>query len=266
MQTNVNNSWSSSLIDPSACRLHKPRTKGLTIIIDKGMGLNAFQDILQTAAPFIDYIKLGFGTSALYPHDILLEKVALAEQHHVSIFPGGTFFEVATVKGEVEDYFNTVQKVGFSAVEISDGTIEITGKYRSDSIRMARDKGLTVITEYGKKLKGSQVDIDQLEETFYRDMESGASYLIVEGRESGKNIGIYDHRGIADINCLKLIQQRLGSDVESLIWEAPHKDQQVQLMEFFGPHVNLGNISFHDIYSIESLRRGLRSDTFTFGL
>ncbi|MBO8170348.1 MAG: phosphosulfolactate synthase [Bacillaceae bacterium] len=266
MQTNINSTWSSTLADPSACRVSKPRKKGVTVVIDKGLGLHAFQDILETAAPFIDFIKLGFGTSALYPDEILQKKVALADQHQVAIYPGGTFFEVATVKGKLEDYLNTVKKIGFSAVEISDGTIEISRKYRSDSIHLAREMGFVVLSEYGKKVQGSRVDIDRLAETFYADTQSGASYMIVEGRESGKNVGIYDRSGVANIEVLQHIQERLGEQTESLIWEAPHKDQQVQLLEFFGPQVNLGNVASHDVYSIESLRRGLRSDTFTFGL
>lgn len=266
MQTDINSVWTASLVDPSACRLQKPRQKGLTMIIDNGMGLLAFRDLLETAAPFIDFIKLGYGTSALYPHDILKQKTELARRHQILIHPGGTFFEVATLKGNLEEYLHTLQQLGFNALEISDGTVEIPANFRSHAIRTAFDMGFTVLSEYGKKVKGSQVDIGKLEETFEQDTKSGAAYLIVEGRESGKGVGIYDDQGQADMERLQQIRERFGQAVDSLIWEAPHKEQQVELLKFFGPHINFGNVAPIDVYSIESLRRGLRSDTFFFGL
>lgn len=51
-------------------------------------------------------------------------------------------------------------------------------------------------------------------------------------------------------------------NVENIIWEAPQKNQQVFFIKLFGSNVNLGNIAPDEIVSLETLRLGLRGDTF----
>ncbi|MCF6094163.1 phosphosulfolactate synthase [Microaerobacter geothermalis] len=253
--------WHRSLIDPSQIRQEKPRQTGITMIIDKGMGIHQFKDLLQMASSYIDFIKLGFGTSALYPIEIIRRKIALAHEYGVEISPGGTFLEVAVQQNKQDHYFGYIVSLGFSSVEISDGTIYLSQEERRDLIKQAASKGLKVLTEYGKKADGSKIDIHHMKRTVEEDIEAGASYVIIEGRESGENVGIYDKSG----NTEDLLIHKIVNDfpyAELLIWEAPKKKQQVQLIRNIGSQVNLGNILPHDVYSLESLRRGLRSDTF----
>ncbi|GAB7386816.1 phosphosulfolactate synthase [Bacillaceae bacterium] len=266
MSVEANLFWEPSLRDPSRMRRNKPRDKGITIVIDNGLGLRAFSDLVETASAYIDFIKLGFGTSALYPLSVLKGKIGLARKHDIRIFPGGTFFEMAVVKGELFSYFKTVKALGFQAVEISDGTIEMSRSFRDDCIRQAVENELTVLTECGKKLSGSRIHLNTLQETLLRDIEFGASLMMVEGRESGENVGIFNSAG--DVACpfMETIRDSLGDLCARLVWEAPKKKQQVYFLEMLGPDVNLGNISPHDVYSLESLRRGLRADTFSFGI
>ncbi len=255
--------WNDGLMDPSGVRLMKPRSQGMTMVIDKGLGISAFSDLLSLSTPYIDFIKLGFGTSVLYPPPILQDKLCIARERGVILYPGGTFFEVAYQKNEIHTYLDSLRNLGFDYVEISDGTISLTNEERCQFIFEAKNRGFQVITECGKKAQGSILNIDELEETLYSDVECGAAYVIVEGRETGKNAGIYDKEGDLDEGFLEEIKTRISSDLlQRLIWEAPLKKQQVCLIESFGRNVNIGNIPGIDVFSLECLRRGLRSDTF----
>lgn len=253
--------WHPALSDPSGQRSSKPRLTGKTMVIDKGMGLSAYQDLLQLASAHIDMIKLGFGTSALYPQDILLQKIKLAKQHGMVIYPGGTFLEVAIEQGMVEDYFETVCKLGFTGVEVSDGTITFSRSRRDELITQAKQNGFRVFTEYGKKYWGSQIEMEELKETVFYDLHFGAEFVTIEGRESGAGVGIYDENGSCRDDALQSIMQIIETP-QKLLWEAPKKAQQVHLLKLLGSDINLGNIAPDEVLSLESLRRGLRSDTF----
>jgi phosphosulfolactate synthase len=253
------------LVDPSGQRAAKPKDFGLTMLIDKGIGLASFGELLQFAGQYVDYIKLGFGTTALYPPEILQKKVLLAKESGVVLYPGGTLFEVAYYQGVLQEHLNYMEKMGFSHLEISDGTIELPAQERRNMIREMVSRGFVVITECGKKAVGSHLSIEDLKRTLYSDLECGASYVIVEGRESGKNVGIYDKYGHIDTDFLSTIEKVITPSVRKhLIWEAPQKSQQIQLIHFWGRNVNIGNIESEDVYNLECLRRGLRFDTFLF--
>lgn len=256
--------WPQEIIDPSGKRQPKPRTIGCTMVLDKGLGLSAFRDLVATAGDYIDWIKLGFGTTALTPLPILREKLAIAQSRDVILYPGGTMFEVSHAQNQVERYFAALVELGFTCVEISDGTVELSRTERDQYIQAAQASGLNVVTEIGKKADGSFTPIPVLAETYRRDREAGATFVIVEGRESGKNVGIYNEKGEADLEYLCTVHEQIGSHF--LIWEAPQKSQQVQLLQALGPDINLGNIPPQEPLAVEALRRGLRSDTFTIGL
>lgn len=252
--------WEQRLRDPSLVRKQKPRTNGLTMVIDKGMGASAFRDLLELAADYIDFIKLGFGTTILTPVPLLEEKLRLSEAYGVHLYPGGTFFEVAFTQDGMNHYFETLSRIGFKWVEISDGTIQLPPRQRSAAIAAARDGSFRVITEIGKKEKGSVTPVSELVETFHHDRENGAEFIIVEGRESGRDIGVFNAKGDVDIQYVREVEQQV--DRFRIWWECPHTSQQVTLLKFLGADTNLGNVSAHEVLSVESLRRGLRSDTF----
>jgi phosphosulfolactate synthase len=263
MERNTGTVWDPKLTDPTLNRRAKPRSEGLTMVLDKGLGMSAFLDLLEMASEYIDWIKLGFGTAGLTPAPLLTRKIELARTFGVFLYPGGTFFEVARSQNQWLPYLDTLRELGFEWIEISDGTISLTPTERSRIIRAAKAKGFQVITEVGKKKSGSVIPADLLVETYIRDREDGASYVIVEGRESGENVGIYDPKGDVDEDFVLRIRERI--DTSRLIWEAPKKSQQTHLMHLLGPGVNLGNIPSQEVLAVESLRRGLRSDTFQFG-
>ncbi|TCZ77444.1 phosphosulfolactate synthase [Paenibacillus albiflavus] len=252
--------WPAHLLDPSVCRLTKPRELGQTMIIDKGLGLNAYSDLLETAANHIDMIKIGFGTAPLYPTNLLMQKIELAKENGILIYPGGTFLELAVIQNVADEFIETITSFGFTGLEVSDGTIEMDRDTRSRLIKRGIDQGLQVNTEYGKKCWGSSIEIETLLRTIEEDLEAGASLVTIEARESGTGVGIFDGNGQCKEEDLKQILSRLTNS-DSLLWEAPLKDQQVKLLMELGSTVNLGNIPPQEIISLEAMRRGLRSDT-----
>ncbi|MDF2937567.1 MAG: phosphosulfolactate synthase [Paenibacillaceae bacterium] len=253
--------WQQELVNPSGKRKCKPRTSGITMVIDKGLGTRAFADLLETAEAHIDLIKLGFGTAALYPGEILNEKIRLAAQANVLMMPGGTFLEAAVAEGIEDRFLEQIAVLGFTAVEVSDGTIQLERALRTRLIQEGCRLGLTVYTEYGKKCWGSRIETEELIETVLSDLEAGAELVTVEARESGVGVGIFDESGKCRDGEVQAVLEGIPSP-HLLLWEAPQKNQQVHLMELLGPEVNLGNIAPHEVISLEALRRGLRSDSF----
>ncbi len=260
MKKNRDKAWAEVFAFPLAGRQPKPRTTGLTMVIDKGLGLTETKDLLELASDYIDFIKLGFGTSAFYSTELLREKIRLIKSYGVDIYPGGTFLEVAVIQKRLEQYLETAYDLGFNFVEVSDGTITMTPAERKNIITRALATGFRVITEVGKKDPQDKVTNLELHEMIASDLEQGAFKVIVEGRESGKGVVIYNQEGdIIEDDFNELVSA--VKDLSYLIWEAPLKNQQQDLILKFGPNVSLGNIQPGDILSLEALRVGLRGDT-----
>ncbi|MEI0737246.1 phosphosulfolactate synthase [Paenibacillus sp. JTLBN-2024] len=263
--------WPKELCDPSGLRERQlggnsPQQLGggFTMVIDKGLGRNAFTDLVETASDYISCVKFGFGTAPLYKTEVLLHKINLAKQHGILVMPGGTLLETAVQQDLVPVFFKTICNLGFNAVEVSDGTIELPRSKRTELIREGKQHGLWVFTEYGKKLSGSLIDAARLAETMETDLAAGAEFLTVEARESGVGVGVFDQNG----ECREKVIQDIIEfvpDSSKLVWEAPQKQQQAMFLRKFGPNVNLGNIHPGEILALETMRRGLRQDTFEFG-
>ncbi len=252
--------WEGVIEWPVRERLRKPRESGWTMVIDKGLGLNAIDDLMQVAAPVIDVIKLTFGTSAFFRYDVLKEKVRTIKAHGVDCMPGGTFQEVAIWQGTFDRYLDRARELGFTAIEISDGTIEMDAATRADAIAKAVKAGFRVLSEVGKKDPKDAQPMAVLAEVVTADLGHGAFMVIMEAREAGKGVGIYDASGLpkeAEIDAfLKGVK-----DPSRILWEAPLGPQQRYLVLRFGPNVNLGNIPPEDILALEALRCGLRGET-----
>jgi len=251
--------------DPLAERSVKPRSDGRTMVIDKGLGLGPTEDLLAIAADYIDFWKLPFGTSALYPQAMLRAKIALIRRFGVKVYPGGTFLEIAILQNRLEPFIARVAELGFDAAEVSDGTIVLPLPLRREAIHLGVNAGLTVLTEIGRKDPSERLGALQIHRTVVEDLAAGAEQIIVEGRESGKGVGIYDAEGeIAEDELHKML--RAAGDSHRLIWEAPMKSQQQELIRRFGSNVNLGNVPPEEILALECLRRGLRADTLRWVL
>ncbi|MGD8191557.1 phosphosulfolactate synthase [Brevibacillus ginsengisoli] len=255
--------WPKDWFDPSKIRQAKPRSTGITMVIDKGLGFHSFCDLMEVGAPYMDICKLGFGTSALYSEQSLKRKMRIAAECNQYLMPGGTFFEIALQHDSANSYISHIRGLGFTAVEISDGTFELPFKKREEAIRYGVQAGLLVCTEYGKKASNFVAELEELVETVSQDLEAGASFIIIEARESG-NVGVFNKQGELDVQFIQEVIKGVGNKAHRLIWEAPRKEQQVALLQTLGLDVNLGNIAPSDVLSVEALRRGLRADTSAF--
>jgi phosphosulfolactate synthase len=242
-------------------REEKPRQKGITMVLDKGLGLETAESLMNISGDYVDYLKFGWGTSIVHEQDIIKDKVAMYKSHNITPYTGGTLFELAYMNDKLEEFFQEAHDLGFEAIEVSDGSTTISHDKKLECIESAKKDGFEVLSEVGKKDPGldKELSLDERIEYMQNELEAGSSLIIVEAREGGKNIGIYDKAGNAKEDEIDYILNNF--DGNKILWEAPNKDQQVFFILKLGNDVNLGNVSTDDITSLETLRRGLRGDT-----
>ena len=252
--------WEGTIEMPVADRSTKPRTTGLTMVIDKGMGIHFLDDLIRCASDYIDIVKLTFGTSAFYDKEFLMEKNEKITAAGIEVMPGGTFLEIALWQNKLEEYLDRARELGFSSIEISDGTIDMDLETRRNAILKARERGFGVITEVGKKDPKEAPPISQVHRLIQEDLSNGAKKVIIEAREAGKGVGIFDADGKIKQDEVEAIIQGV-EDISTLMWEAPLKNQQQALIIRCGTNVNLGNIPPDEILALEALRQGVRGDT-----
>ena len=252
--------WDGVFSAPHAGRVPKPRRIGLNIVIDKSLGTRALADLLETAGSAVDHIKFAFGTSVAISEDVVRAKVEMIRAAGIEVYPGGTLGEAAVLQGVLPQYLQRARDLGFTMVEVSDGTISMTAEVRAEYIGRALDLGLGVISEVGKKDPRHQMAVSRMQALIASDLNLGASYVVIEARESGHGVGIYDATGAVDQVELAALVNGL-QDLERIIWEAPQTSQQAYLLQRFGVNVNLGNIPPLDVLAVEALRSGLRFET-----
>lgn len=242
-------------------REEKPRQKGITMVLDKGLGLETAESLMNISGDYVDYLKFGWGTSIVHEQDIIKDKVAMYKSHNITPYTGGTLFELAYMNDKLEEFFQEANDLGFEAIEVSDGSTTISHDKKLECIESAKKDGFEVLSEVGKKDPGldKELSLDERIEYMQNELGAGSSLIIVEAREGGKNIGIYDKAGNAKEDEIDYILDNF--DGNKILWEAPNKDQQVFFILKLGNDVNLGNVSTDDITSLETLRRGLRGDT-----
>jgi phosphosulfolactate synthase len=229
------------------------RGRGLTHVIDKGLGPRGWEDVLETSGDYIDIVKLGWGTS--YVTKGLRRKLDVLKEKPVVI--GGTFFEVVYVKDRLDAYKSWLSELGLTHVEISDGTVEIPRERKLELIAdFARD--FTVLSEVGSKDSDVVFAPYQWVQWLREEKEAGAWKVITEAREGG-SAGIFRKDGDMRTGLIDEIAHEL--DVHDLVWEAPTKASQAWFVKHFGPEVNLGNIPPDEVIPLETLRLGLRGDT-----
>ncbi|MEI8280381.1 MAG: phosphosulfolactate synthase [Bacteroidota bacterium] len=237
-------------------RTEKPRQYGITMVMDKGMGLDEVNNFLSVAAPYVDIVKLGFGTAYVTNH--LREKLDIYRSHNVPVYFGGTLFEAFLIRNQFDDYLQVLKDYDLNYVEVSDGSITIPHLEKCGYIEKLA-KHVTVLSEVGSKDAAHIIPPYKWIELMKAELEAGSTYVIAEAREAG-NVGIY--RGSGEVR-EGLVQEILTQiPHERIIWEAPQKAQQVYFLELLGANVNLGNIAPSEMIPLESMRIGLRGDTF----
>jgi phosphosulfolactate synthase len=237
-------------------RTAKPRTSGLTMVMDKGISLKHAEDFVESYADYVDFVKLGFGTSVMSKH--VKEKIKIYQDAGIKTYLGGTLFEAFVARGKFDDYQKFIDAYGLDTAEVSDGSINIEHDSKCEFIsRLA--KNFTVLSEVGSKEEGIIIHPAKWVSMMKAELEAGSFKVIAEARESG-TVGIFHKNGSTH----SMLVTRITSKIKEtdIIWETPQKSQQVYFINLFGANVNVGNISVDDVIPLETLRIGLRGDTF----
>lgn len=234
----------------------KPRIHGLTMVMDKGLSVEEARNFMNASHPYVDVVKLGFGTSYVTPN--LREKLDVYKSFDIPVYFGGTLFEAFLVRNQFDDYISICKEFGVGYMEVSDGSITIPHAEKCGYIEKLTKYG-TVLSEVGSKDAAHIIPPYKWIELMRAELDAGATYVIAEAREAG-NVGIY--RGSGEVR-EGLVQEILTQiPEEKIIWEAPQKPQQLYFLELIGCNVNLGNIAPSEMLALEAMRIGLRGDTF----
>ncbi len=237
-------------------RSSKPRQNGVTMVMDKGLGIYQAEDLVSTASHLVDFVKLGFGTS--YITGNLEEKIKIYLNAGIEVYFGGTLFEAFLIRKKLDDFLRVVDKYKLNAIEVSDGSANIKHDVKCEIIRKL-SANYIVLSEVGSKDAEVHLSSDEWINEMQTELSAGSSYVIAEARESG-NVGIYNNSGKTEVSLVDSILKSVAA--EKILWEAPLKPQQVWFIKKLGSDVNLGNIAPNEIIPLETLRLGLRGDTF----
>ncbi|MVN76640.1 phosphosulfolactate synthase [Hymenobacter sp. HMF4947] len=238
-------------------RTQKPREQGFTMMMDKGLSIREVEDFLEVGAPYADIVKLGWATSYVVPN--LKRKIDAYQSAGLPVYLGGTLFEAFIIRNQFEDYRRLLDNFGLEYAEVSDGSIDLNHDRKCEFIREL-SKSVKVLSEVGSKDAEKIIPPYKWISQMQSELDAGAVKVIGEAREGG-NVGLFRSTGEVRSGLVEEILTKIPS--ERIIWEAPQKAQQVWFIKLLGANVNLGNIAPNEIVSLETIRLGLRGDTFS---
>lgn len=236
-------------------RTGKPRTTGLTHVLDTGVSPASAAAVLGTGAGYVDVWKIGWGIAYVDPG--LEAKLQMLAKAHVTGCLGGTLLEIAWAQGRAEECLAWAHEVGFHYVEVSRGTVSMSLADKHELIRRAAGR-FAVLAEVGSKDPGELLTPQQWRAEVQHDLDAGAYMVVTEGRASG-TVGTFDASGRVREDIVAAVVDGVG--LERVIFEAPRREQQAWFVRRFGHEVNLGNVGLDQLMAVETLRLGLRSDT-----
>lgn len=237
-------------------RTKKPRQFGFTMVMDKGLSLREIDDFLELCGDHVDIVKLGWGTSYVTPK--LKEKLKKYQEHNIPTYFGGTLFEAFVVRNQFDDYCKILDKYEMTFAEVSDGSIELEHQMKCDYINRLSSQ-VTVLSEVGSKDVEKIIPPYKWIKLMQEELDAGSWKVIGEAREAG-NVGLFRSSGEVRSGLVQEILTKIP--FEKIIWEAPQKSQQVWFIKLLGANVNLGNIAPNEVIPLETIRLGLRGDTF----
>lgn len=225
--------------------------------MDKGLSLREAENFAEVAGEYVDIVKLGWATSFVTPN--LDKKLAIFREAGLPFYFGGTLFEAFIIRGQFDDYRRLLDKYKLEFAEVSDGSLEMDHDLKCQYIRTLSEQ-VTVLSEVGSKDAEKIIPPYKWISLMQAELDAGAWKVIGESREAG-NVGLFRSTGEVRSGLVEEILTKIP--FEKIIWEAPQKAQQVFFIKLLGANVNLGNISPNEIIPLETIRLGLRGDTFT---
>ena len=238
-------------------RTPKPRQSGLTMVMDKGLSLRQVDDFLSTSADYVDIVKLGWATSFVTPH--LKEKLLIYKSAGIPVYFGGTLFEAFVVRNLFDDYRKLLDTFDLQYAEVSDGSLDMKQDDKLNYIRTLATQ-VTVLSEVGSKDEAKIIPPYKWIQQMNAELGAGAWKVIGEAREGG-TVGLFRASGEVRQGLVEEILSQIPS--EKILWEAPQKEQQVWFVKLLGANVNVGNIAPSEVIGLETIRLGLRGDTFS---
>lgn len=237
-------------------RTAKPRQTGYTMAMDKGLSIRETEDFLSTCSDHVDIVKMGWATSYVTPR--LADKIKVYQDAGIPCYFGGTLFEAFIIRNQFDDYRKLLDQFKLSHAEVSDGSIDLDHDLKCSYIKKLSEQ-VTVLSEVGSKDADKIIPPYQWIELMQKELDAGAWKVIGEAREGG-NVGLFRSSGEVRSGLVQEILTKIP--FEKIIWEAPQKAQQVWFIKLLGANVNLGNIAPHEVIPLETIRLGLRGDTF----
>lgn len=234
---------------------------GKNFILDRGLPLFFYREYVKSLYRYIDCIKLGGTTWSLLDNVDFMLKLDFANNCQIPICLGGTLFEIAYAQGAYRGLLDFLSSHHIPYIEIASGFAVAKTKV-SSAIKQAIFQGLTVIVEIGHQ--DSQLEahcsfkakIMEISEA----LESGASYVIVEAGSKFPDNSIYSTNTIDNLRFVDHLASKFG--LEKIIFKTPDLDAQIKLINNVGSSVNIGNIDFDDLFSLETIRRRIHADTY----
>jgi phosphosulfolactate synthase len=230
------------------------------MVMDKGLSVRQAEDMVETCGDYIDIVKLGWATS--YVTNNLQAKIDFYKSAGIPIYLGGTLFEAFIIRNQFDDYRKVLDKYQIGHAEVSDGSIILNPDKKCEYIKEL-SKQVTVLSEVGSKDAAEIIPPYQWIELMQKELDAGSWKVIGEAREGG-NVGLFRSDGEVRSGLVQEILTKIP--MEKVIWEAPQKSQQVYFIKLLGTNVNLGNIATNEVIPLETLRLGLRGDTFDYFL
>lgn len=233
----------------------------LTCPFDPGYDPLTLESHLQQSAHLYSSLKISMACWMIAREDCTRKKIAAARRANVPVVTGGGPFEIAVAQNELPSYLDLCASVGATRIECGEGFTRLALK-PAQVIKMAAERGLEVQFELGKKHDGAfhGETLRRLIAQGFQWLESGAVHLVVEARESGKDIGLFDERGSLNTGYADQFAESFG--LAAVMFEAPNKPSQFALLDHFGPYVHLANVRLEEVLRVEIYRRGLHSDAF----
>jgi phosphosulfolactate synthase len=235
----------------------KPRNSGITMAMDKGLSHREAEDFMSVCSDHVDIVKLGWATSFVTPK--LKEKIEIYHSAGIPVYLGGTLLEAFIIRNQFEDYLRILDKFDLNYAEVSDGSIDLEHDEKCNYIKRLSEN-VTVLSEVGSKDAEKIIPPYKWIQLMNKELEAGAWKVIGEAREGG-NVGLFRSSGEVREGLVDEILTQIP--FEKIIWEAPQKSQQVWFIKLLGTNVNLGNIAPNEVIPLETIRLGLRGDTFT---
>lgn len=244
----------------------KPRSEGLTIVIDgldSGcLSLRATENLMEVAAEYIDFVKIGWLISTLQSKDFIKNKNRIFRENDVDVFPGGMLLEWAAIRGKIEQFFEESIELGFSAIEVSDSAIALSIDQKIELIKMIKDYNLKVLVEVGKKYPEIPFSPLYVSHEISKLSNAGAFKVILESEEI--ELLLMKNKEKAEVGMKTLLEIAGSVDPKNIVFEVPCGKSYPELSSVlwwfvsqFGSEVNLANIEPNHVIALETLRRGL---------